>query len=317
MKKILITGGAGFIASHLIETFREQDENYHIEILDNFSTGRHNISLLEKNNVIIHEIDLSEINEFESLISQFDIVIHLGAMNRAQRSIDDPRNSHQINVNATFALLEMARKFKFRFVFASSSSVFGSLKIQPRPEELTPTLPTHPYGLGKLIGERYCFLYRKLYGLDIRIIRFFSAFGPRQSPKLKYSAVIPKFISSFINRRPIVIFGGDQKRNFTFVKDTAYATFLVATTDEVNHDIYQIGGNEEVTVIQLFEYLKEIFGYEVSVEYKDYQIGDILRSKPEMNNLKEEFGFQHSLTLKEGLKETVDWMINNPNYFTE
>jgi len=315
MKKLLITGGAGFIASHLIEIFDESDEAYKIAILDNFSTGRHNSDLLKAHNVEVHDIDLVDIRNHEDLISSFDIVIHLGAMNRAQRSIEDPAGSHEVNVDSTFYLLEMARKYKFRFVFASSSSVFGNLEVQPRPESLHPTLPTHPYGLGKLIGERYCHIYRKLYDLDIRVIRFFSAFGPRQSPKLKYSAVIPIFIRGFLEKSPLKIYGGDQKRNFTFVKDTAYATYLVATSETCNSDIYQIGGSEEITVTQLYEYLSEIFGYDVPLEYLDYQKGDILKSEPEMNNLKVEYGFRHTTTLKDALKTTAEWMKENPNYF--
>lgn len=314
MQKLLVTGGAGFIGSHLLENLVER-EDFELIIFDNLSTGKHNVQLLKKLNtkLIVGNIEL--VNDLKKIPPKIDVIFHLAAMNRAPRSIKDPLKSNEVNITGTLNLLELARKNDSKFIFSSSSSVFGNLNINPRPENTNEFYPSHPYGLGKMASEYYCRLYNQLYDVDTRIIRYFSIFGPRQSPKLTYSAVIPKFINSSIKNKPLTIYGGKQSRNFAYVKDAVKATLLISLTKKAKYQTYQIGGFEEVTINHLADMIEKISGNKTPREYKDFQKGDIFKSIPEMNHLIDEFNFQPSNTFYETLEETYQWFRNNPNYF--
>ena len=216
----LITGGAGFIGSHLAEQLSEKNEE--MIILDNLSTGTHNLELLRKlKNVSIIKGDITDQQLIKECVSKCTKIYHLAAMNRAPRSIDNPIQSHEMNVTGTLYLLEAARNHDIKnLVFTSSSSVYGRSEQFPRRES-GKTRPSHPYAVGKLASEYYCDVYQHLYGLNIKILRYFAVYGPRQSPKMKYAAVIPTFINNIIKNKKITIYGdGTQTRNFTFVNDT-------------------------------------------------------------------------------------------------
>ncbi|MFW9995703.1 MAG: NAD-dependent epimerase/dehydratase family protein, partial [Candidatus Odinarchaeota archaeon] len=259
MSKVLITGGAGFIGSHLVERFIDVRKTG-IIVLDDLSAGNHNVKLLKSLQIELVIGDITSKEILSGLPREIDAIIHLAAMNRAPRSIKDPVQSNKVNVCGTVEILELARQRDCRVIFASSSSVFGQLSVTPRPEETTDFLPSHPYGLGKMASEHYCRLYQELYGLDTRIIRYFAVYGPRQSPKLTYSAVIPKFINAVINDQPVTLFGGEQSRHFTFVKDTVEATYLLSRAEKTRKKVFQIGGMEEITINELVNILEEIAG---------------------------------------------------------
>ncbi|MHA1126676.1 MAG: NAD-dependent epimerase/dehydratase family protein [Candidatus Heimdallarchaeota archaeon] len=315
MSKVLITGGAGFVGSHLVDRFLD-DKNYEVTILDNFSIGRHNLMALESKDVEIIEGAIESNNIYDKLPKDIDTIIHLAAMNRAPRSIKDPVKSNDVNITGTLKLLEFSRENNCKFVFISSSSVFGHLKVMPRPEETNEFLPSHPYGLGKMASEHYCRLYSELYNLDTRIIRYFAVYGPRQSPDLTYSAVIPKFIKAALKSKPITIFGGDQSRNFTFVKDTVEATFLLATAKKCAHQTYQVSGTEKITIEKLVSYVEEVSNKKLERIYKDHSKGDIFESVADMANLKADLNFTPKVSFIDGLKETYSWFQDNPNYFS-
>ena len=314
MQRVLVTGGAGFIGSHLIEKLSVK-KGFEVIAFDNLSIGSHNVKFLKSVGVdpiigdIVSTEDLTKIN------GKIDIIIHLAAMNRAPRSIKNPVKSNAVNITGTVNLLEFARKHDSKFVFASSSSVFGYLETMPRPEETYEFKPSHPYGLGKMTSEHYCRLYREHYNLDTKTIRYFAVFGPRQSPKLTYSAVIPKFVEAAINDKPITIFGGSQSRNFTFVKDSVRATLLVALADKTKHNTYQIAGNEEISINKLADLVEEISGKKIIRKTHDHQPGDIFKSIPEMSHIVDEFQYKPKNTFLEALKETYNWFKDNQNYF--
>ena len=315
MSKVLITGGAGFVGSHLVDRFLSDNKNHEIIILDNFSIGRHNLKVLNSKDIRIIEGDIESNETYNTIPNDIDLIIHLAAMNRAPRSIKDPIKSNEINITGTLKLLEFSRKNNCKFVFVSSSSVFGHLKIMPRPEETNEFLPSHPYGLGKMASEHYCRLYSELYDLDTRIIRYFAVYGPRQSPELTYSAVIPKFIKASLKNEPITIFGGDQSRNFTFVKDTVEATFLLATAKKCKHQVYQVSGKEKITIEKLAAYVEEISNKKIERIYKDLPQGGIFESVADMKNLKTDFNFLPRVSFIDGLKETYTWFQTNSEYF--
>ncbi|MFX0126209.1 MAG: NAD-dependent epimerase/dehydratase family protein, partial [Candidatus Hodarchaeota archaeon] len=215
MSRILITGGAGFIGSHLVERFIDANETELI-VFDNLSSGNQNVKLLKSLNIDLVIGDIIFTEDLMSLPKDIDIIIHLAAMNRAPLSIENPVMSNSVNIDGTINILELSRKLDCRMIFASSSSVFGNLPVMPRPEKTSEFLPNHPYGLGKMTSEHYCRLFHELYNLDTIVIRYFAVYGPRQSPRLNYSAVIPKFIIAALNDKPITIYGGDQTRNFIY-----------------------------------------------------------------------------------------------------
>ncbi len=312
MATILVTGGAGFIGSNIAVKLKNQGNN--VIIMDNFSTGYHNLQYLKSNDIHIINHDINHIDALQYDFHNLDSIIHLAAMNRAPRSIKNPKLSHEVNITSTLNILEIARKFDLDLIIASSSSVFGNLITQPRPEVTYEYKPLHPYGLGKLACEYYSDIYRDLYGLNSTIIRYFSVYGPRQSPSLQYSAVIPKFINSFINKQPITIYGGSQSRNFTYVDDTADAT--ICLLDKTNLKTkYNIGGNEEITINELVNVLEIIFDFEIEKIYAPMIGSDLMKSIPSMSNIKTQFSFKHKYNFSEGLRKTVQWFKNNPNYF--
>lgn len=315
MTNVLITGGAGFIGSHLVDKFLTKSSDYEVTIYDDFSGGKHNLKYLNPLKVKIIQGDITSNDQLQVASRDAELIIHLAAMNRAPRSIENPMLSNAINITGTLNVLEIARKNDCRLIFASSSSVFGSLDIQPRPVETSNFLPTHPYGLGKVTSEHYCRLYRELYSLDNAIIRYFAVYGPRQSPSITYAAVIPIFINSILKNKPIIIHGGSQTRNFTYVKDTVNATYLIATARKLTNQTYQIGGTDEVSINELVTQLFKITNKQVEIRKEDYREGDIMRSVPLMTNLKNEFDFLPRYDLQTGLTLTYNWMKENPNYF--
>lgn len=316
MSKVLITGGAGFVGSHLVDRYLDDKKNHEVTIIDDFSIGRHNLKVLKSKDVEIIEGAIESNKIYNKLPKDIDTIIHLAAMNRAPRSVKDPVKSNEVNITGTLKLLEFSRDNNSKFVFISSSSVFGHLKVMPRPEETNEFLPSHPYGLGKMTSEHYCRLYSELYGLDTRIIRYFAVYGPRQSPELTYSAVIPKFIKAALKGESITIFGGDQSRNFTFVKDTVEATFLLATTKKCNHQTYQVSGTEKITIKKLVDYVEKVSNKKLKRIYKDHSKGDIFESVADMKNLKADLNFSPRVSFINGLKETYTWFQSNPDYFS-
>ncbi len=316
MTNILLTGGAGFIGSHLMEHIKEKYRDTNIFVVDNLSTGSHNVKLLKSLGVELIIGNIEQKDTIDDIPNNLDCIYHLAAMNRAPRSIKDPLKSNEVNISGTLLILELARKNDCPLIFSSSSSVFGHLEIMPRPENSSDFLPSHPYGLGKMASEHYCRIYNELYNVDTRIIRYFAVYGPRQSPKLTYSAVIPKFIKAAITGDPVKIFGGQQSRNFAFVKDVVEATFILGDSQKVKHRTFNIGGQEEITINKLVDILEDITGKKIERSYEDYNIGDIFRSVPEMKNLKEEFDYKPKHSFTEGLKIMYKWYLENSDYFS-
>ncbi|MHA1932815.1 MAG: GDP-mannose 4,6-dehydratase [Promethearchaeota archaeon] len=312
---VLITGGAGFIGSHLIEALIES--NVQIIVLDDLSSGSHNLKLLKKfKNVNIRKGDITDDQLLNELVAECSEIYHLAAMNRAPRSIENPLYSNKINITGTLKILEAARKFDVdRMVFASSSSVYGRSKIFPRREN-GETLPAHPYALGKLASEYYCDIYYQLYGIKVKKLRYFAVYGPRQSPTIKYAAVIPIFTMNVIAGKKNTIFGdGTQTRNFTFVKDTVKATIEAMNTDKATGKIINVASPREVSLLDLLEILAQITGEKVDVQYEEWRKGDAKRAVPDLTLAGEILGMNKCIQIEEGLKEVFSWYKENPTFF--
>ncbi len=312
MKKYLVTGGAGFIGSNIVKRILEQKD--FVRVVDNFSTGRkENVEeFLNNPNFELVEGDLADSETAKKSVKGVDFVLHQAAIPSVPRSIKDPIKSNNANINGALNLLVAARDEGVkRFVYASSSSVYGDNPELPKKEDF-PIRPISPYALTKYAGERYCQIFWKLYGLPAICLRYFNVFGPKQDPSSQYSAVIPKFITALLKGEKPVIYGtGGQSRDFTFVDNVVDANLLSADSGRGFGEVFNVGCGDQISLNQLLETLKTILKVDIEADYKDARIGDVLHSRADISKIKEIFGYLPKIGIKEGLIKTIDWYKNN------
>ena len=307
MNKVIVTGGAGFIGSHLVQELLKH--GHQVIILDNLSTGRlSNIEfLLDDKNVAFVRGSLNNLPLLRRLFSGTDFVFHQAAVPSVPRSIKDPRTSHRANATGTLNVLLAARDNGVKkVVFASSSSVYGDTPTLPKVEDMAPN-PQSPYAVTKLAAENYCRVFEQVYGLKTVCLRYFNVYGPRQDPGSPYAAVIPLFINSALDEKSPVIFGdGEQTRDFTFVKDVVTANILAAESPATG--IFNVGSGSRVTINHLAELINKIVGdSKIKVVHREVRPGDILHSLADISRA-ETFGFRPRYTLEEGLREVVEYL---------
>ena len=303
MKKVVVTGGAGFIGSHLAEKLAD---DYEVSIIDNLSTGRvGNInSITSKGNVIITRGNILELPLLNRLFQGADYVFHLAAVTSVPLSIRDPENTTVVNIQGTLNVLLAAREQGIKkVIYASSSSVYGDTPTLPKVENMTPN-PQSPYAVSKLTGEYYCRVFQLVYGLPTVCLRYFNVYGPRQDPNPQYAAVIPKFITRITSSQGPVIFGdGEQSRDFTYVKDVVEANILAAESEATG--IFNIGTGEKVTINQLAKLCIEMLSnYRVNPIHEEPRKGDIRDSLADITAAKN-FGYCPKYDLEKGLHETI------------
>ncbi|MDR2830163.1 MAG: GDP-mannose 4,6-dehydratase [Methanobrevibacter sp.] len=306
-KKILITGGLGFIGSHLVEELMGNNE---IILIDNKSTGKiANIKNRDQSNLNIVINDLNNI-ELKEILEDVDYIFHFAAMASVPLSVKNPILTNENNVDTTIKLLDVAKDTDIKkFVFASSSAVYGNnLNVPLKESELL--VPTSPYAASKASCELYIKSFYESYGLKSVSFRFFNVFGPRQDPNSQYAAVIPKFIDTIMNKRQAVIFGdGEQSRDFIFVRDLVKANILAAKSKF--NGVLNLGSGRAITINQLYELIKNIINSNLEPKYLDERLGDIKHSQANVDNLsKINFKVDPNL-FKSQLKTTVDWFLEN------
>ncbi len=306
MTRSLITGGAGFIGGHLAEILRQ--EGHEVVAFDNLLAGDNNLPLLQSIGAEFVKGDIRDVVALREAMKGVDEVYHLAAMNRAMRSIEDPIQAHEINSTGTLNVLEVCREMDVdRVVYTSSSSVYGSSPNFPRKEDDVPA-PKHPYAVGKLTGEHYSTVYHMLYGLDVTTIRYFSVYGPRQRPDIKYAAVVPKFVHAILTDQPLTVYGsGAQKRNFTFVKDAARGTRAAMSSKSAVGAIMNIGGSKGISINELITILSEITERKPTVVHEDPQPGDIMENPPDISRAMKLIGYDPEIPIEEGLIRTVNY----------
>ncbi len=301
--KVVVTGGAGFIGSHLAEALAK--EGNEVVVFDNLSVGKQNLEFLRECGAQFIKGDIRDLSAVAKAFENADGVFHLAAMNRAMRSIKDPLEANEVNVTGTLNVLEACRKSDVkRMVFASSSSVYGGGdKSNSEDQKLH---PLHPYGVGKLAGEEYCLVYNSLYSIKTTVLRYVSVYGPRQRADIPYAAVIPKFINAIVSGAPLEVFGsGKQKRQFTFVKDTVEGTLAAWKSPKAAGEIFNIASPKESSVLEIALALEKITGRKVPIKHLDPIAGDPLVNKINVSKAKEILGFTPSYSLEKGLAETV------------
>ncbi len=304
MRKAVVTGGAGFIGSHLVELLADRD--YHVIIVDNLSTGRiDNIEpFLKRANVEFIQGSITDLPLLQKLFKNACYIFHQAAVPSVPRSIENPQASHEANITGTLNVLLAARDGGVsKTIYASSSSVYGDTPTLPKIEHMAPN-PQSPYAVTKLAGEYYCRVFHQVYGLPSVCLRYFNVYGPRQDPDSQYAAVIPKFVSSVYENKPPTIFGdGEQSRDFTFVRDVAEANILAAESDATG--IFNIGTGENITINQLAQLAVKLAGNgNIKPIHKEPRPGDIRHSLADITKARA-FGYAPRYSLKEGLKETI------------
>lgn len=307
MKKVVVTGGAGFIGSHLAEELARRD--YYVVILDDLSTGKlENISeLLKRDNAEFVQGSITELPLLQRLFRDAEYVFHQAALVRVTRSIEDPLTTNEVNIKGTLNVLLAARENRVRkVIYASSSSIYGDTLTLPKQEDMPPN-PLSPYALTKLAGEYYCNIFRQIFGLSTVCLRYFNVYGPRQDPQSRYAAVIPAFIDRTSQDLPPVIFGdGEQSRDFIFVQDVIRANILVA--DNNAEGIYNIGGGKSTSINRLAEIILALTQKSLKPIHEQPRPGDIRHSLADISKARE-FGYEPERTLEEGLRETIEGFV--------
>ena len=303
MKNVVVTGGAGFIGSHLSEELARRE--YQVIILDNLSTGRmENIELLLKGeNTEFVQGSITDLPLLQKLFQNVHYVFHQAAIPSVPRSVERPLASHEANITGTLNVLLAARDNGVKkVVCASSSSVYGDTLTLPKREDMTPT-PQSPYAVTKLAGEHYCRVFQEVYGLHTACLRYFNVFGPRQNPDSQYAAVIPRFIKRLSQGRPPVILGdGEQSRDFTFIRDAVEANILAAGGDASG--VFNIAGGNRITINGLAKLVGNIMGKNMEAIHHEPRPGDIRHSQADICKAKT-WGYEPTYGLEEGLKQTV------------
>jgi len=308
--RYLVTGGAGFIGSHIATALASQGEP--TRIFDNLSTGKRSNLADFADQIEFVEGDLRDLEAVRAAVRGVEVVFHQGALPSVPRSISDPVGSLESNVNGTLHVLVAAREAGVRrVVYASSSSVYGDSPTLPKREEMPPR-PLSPYAIQKLTGEQLCLAWTRLYGLEAVALRYFNVFGPRQDPSSEYAAVIPKFLSALLEgRRPTVFGDGEQTRDFTYVDNVVAASLLAATASGASGHALNVGCGEQISLNHLLRTAGELLGVAVRAEYAAARPGDVHDSLADISRARRLLGYSPRIGVREGLMRTLEAMRSN------
>jgi UDP-glucose 4-epimerase len=306
--KYLVTGGAGFIGSHIAETLLAKGES--VRVFDNLATGRNvNLEALQGHpgHVEIINGDLRDMNAVKAAVEGTEVVFHQGALASVPRSIADPVTSLETNVNGTQNVLLAARDAGVRrVVYASSSSAYGDTPTLPKHEDM-PTAPMSPYAVQKLTGEMLCGVFTRIYGLETVALRYFNVFGPRQDPASEYAAVVPRFLTALLEKRRPVIYGdGEQTRDFTYIENVVQANLLAATAPEAVGQAMNVGCGERVSLNTVLQIAGELLGARVEAEYREARSGDVRDSLADISKARRLLGYTPTVDFLEGLARTLN-----------
>jgi nucleoside-diphosphate-sugar epimerase len=303
--RYLVTGGAGFIGSHIAEALLECGES--VRIFDNLATGKQTNLAALKSHVQIIQGDLRDFDAVKAATQGVEVVFHQGALASVPRSIADPVASLETNINGTQNVLLAARDSGVRrVVYASSSSVYGNTPTLPKQEAM-PTQPMSPYAVQKLTGELLCRVFTHVYGLETVALRYFNVFGPRQDPTSEYAAVIPRFLTALIKkRRPIVFGDGKQTRDFTYIFNVVQANLQAATSPYASGHVMNIGCGEQISLNTVLQLAGELLNVTPNPEYREPRPGDVRDSLADISLAQQFLSYKPIVGFREGLRRTLD-----------
>jgi UDP-N-acetylglucosamine/UDP-N-acetyl-alpha-D-glucosaminouronate 4-epimerase len=308
----IVTGGAGFIGSHLAE--RLLKDGHRVRIIDNFSTGkRANIDQIAHaattfGALEIHEVSITDRAAITRIFKGADYVFHQAALASVPRSVDDPVSTNDANVNGTLNVLVAARDAGVkRLAYAASSSAYGEVTAEVQVETMQPH-PLSPYGVSKLAGEYYCQAFHQVYGLETVALRYFNVFGPRQDETSQYSAVIPKFISAMLSGKPPTIYGdGTQSRDFTYIDNVIHGNLLALKAPAVGGEMMNLATGGSVSLLQLVEKINRLLGTSFEPIHAPPRPGDIKYSRANVTKITDLLDFAPVVDFDSGLARTIDW----------
>jgi len=305
MAHYLVTGGAGFIGSHLSEELVRR--GHRVRVADSMTTGKRS-NLAHLPDVEILEGDIAELAFARQAAEGVDFVLHQAALPSVPRSVKDPVTSNRTNIDGTLNVLVAARDAKVkRLIFAGSSSAYGNTLTLPKHEEM-PTSPLSPYALQKVVGEQYLRMFTALYGLETVTIRYFNVFGPRQDPSSPYSGVISLFVTALLeNRAPTIYGNGEQSRDFTYVANVVDGVLRAAEAPDASGKVINVATGHRISLNQLFEAIRTIVGADVKPTYSGNRDGDVRDSQADITRAREVLGYQPIVSFEEGLRMTIDW----------
>jgi len=305
--KVIITGGAGFIGSHIAEYWCGVGAD--VKIIDSLRTGF--AKNLENLNVEFFQENITDLKKVENIFEGADYIFNLAALVSVPESILKPRECIAINVNGLINLLELAKKFGIKkLVHSSSAAIYGDDPVQPKRISQKPS-PKTPYGITKLDGEYYCQMYSEQFNVPAVSLRYFNVFGPRQNPKSQYAAAIPIFISRALKNQDIIIYGkGDQTRDFIYVKDVVHANVLAAQK-EVRNGVFNVATENTISIIDTAELIINLTDSKSKIVFENERPGDIKHSSADINETKSELNFIPDFTFEQGLKETINYFRKN------
>jgi UDP-glucose 4-epimerase len=310
MMKYLVTGGAGFIGSNLVEELLKRKHT--VRVLDNFATGRRENIRPFMSQIELIEGDFRSYHIVREAVDGMEFVLHQGALPSVPRSVKDPITSNQVNVEGTLNILDAALDAGVkRVVFASSSSIYGDSEVLPKQEDMVPN-PLSPYAVSKMAGEKYCQVFARIYGLHTVALRYFNVFGPRQDPTSQYSAVLPKFIKAILNDKQPTIYGdGKQSRDFTFIQNVVEGNILATEADFPAGMVFNCACHGRTDLNELVAAINKILGKQIKPLYTDSRPGDVKHSFADINRIGKYMGFKPSVQFEEGLQRTIEWYKSN------
>jgi UDP-N-acetylglucosamine/UDP-N-acetyl-alpha-D-glucosaminouronate 4-epimerase len=307
----LVTGGAGFIGSHIAGALAESGAK--VRVIDNLSTGyERNIEAIGSD-VDFVRADVGDEQALRKALTDVEVVFHEAAIPSVPRSVEQPTETHKASVDATFKLLLAARDHKVRrVVYAASSSAYGNQPDLPKQEDMRPA-PLSPYAVAKLVGEYYCQVFTRVYGLETVSLRYFNVFGPRQDPTSQYSGVISRFMSALMTGEQPVIYGdGEHSRDFTYISNVIDANLRAAESAAAVGEVINIANGHRTTLNELLETMKAVTGQShVTARYEPPRAGDVRDSLADLTRARSLLGYEPRVSLDEGLRVTFDWWQKN------
>lgn len=310
-RQALVTGGAGFIGSHLVDGLLAA--GWTVRVVDDFSSGREENLAAARARIELLRGDFAEPEVAQAAVAGVEVVFHEGAIPSVPRSVAEPLRTNRANVDGTLLVLEAARQAGVRrVVFAASSSAYGDTEVLPKVETM-PAAPLSPYALQKYAGEVYCRLYHTLYGLETVALRYFNIFGPRQDPKSAYAAVVPLFATACLRGEPPTIHGdGEQSRDFTYVADAVAANLAAADAPGAPGHVINVAGGRRITLNELLAAIQRIVGSAVVPVHGPPRPGDVRDSLADLGRARALLGWQPAVSIEQGLARTIESLRGGP-----